>query len=483
LLDAEIIDDYQAWVGTVLAPAAPLNAAQLQGLCAAMAMTPRAVSPTHWLPTALGYGLNGPALALEPDELEHGLELVQRIANDMAACLGPARYTNLRLFHDYRPDCSVQDFCVGFLRGVESLAPDWAELLTLRPNWLQLVRQLAAGAPWSHTEDALTVLLLRLTDFWHGEGRTGEAQFPPSLPAEEAWARIQPALSLFDLHFPFAAVACAQQHREAVAPHLLQVLQKAVADPARYSAEEPDELLHLFAAALLGEWRDPRAFEPLLAMAQWPLETVQQVWDESLDTIYVRALASTCAGREMEIAQCVQALGQGFEVRRALMQAWKICVIQGDAPLAPWQAFALRLAEQEALRLRGQLPRVRYESELIDFLVIDAADLGATEFIEPVRAWFSEGVMDPTFSTHAEFERGVREPLAERQQAADVQQDHYVYSAAGEMAWWASFMPYEQGALPELSQTPYVRPTPKVGRNEACPCGSGRKYKKCHGAN
>jgi len=22
----------------------------------------------------------------------------------------------------------------------------------------------------------------------------------------------------------------------------------------------------------------------------------------------------------------------------------------------------------------------------------------------------------------------------------------------------------------------------KVGRNEACPCGSGRKYKHCHGA-
>jgi len=22
---------------------------------------------------------------------------------------------------------------------------------------------------------------------------------------------------------------------------------------------------------------------------------------------------------------------------------------------------------------------------------------------------------------------------------------------------------------------------PKVGRNEPCPCGSGRKYKNCHG--
>jgi uncharacterized protein len=28
-----------------------------------------------------------------------------------------------------------------------------------------------------------------------------------------------------------------------------------------------------------------------------------------------------------------------------------------------------------------------------------------------------------------------------------------------------------------------VRDQPKVGRNDPCPCGSGRKYKHCHGAN
>jgi SEC-C motif-containing protein len=27
-----------------------------------------------------------------------------------------------------------------------------------------------------------------------------------------------------------------------------------------------------------------------------------------------------------------------------------------------------------------------------------------------------------------------------------------------------------------------VRAAPSVGRNELCPCGSGKKYKKCHGA-
>ncbi len=29
---------------------------------------------------------------------------------------------------------------------------------------------------------------------------------------------------------------------------------------------------------------------------------------------------------------------------------------------------------------------------------------------------------------------------------------------------------------------PVFRTEPKVGRNDPCPCGSGKKYKKCHGA-
>ncbi len=33
----------------------------------------------------------------------------------------------------------------------------------------------------------------------------------------------------------------------------------------------------------------------------------------------------------------------------------------------------------------------------------------------------------------------------------------------------------------EESEQPYKRETPKVGRNEPCPCGSGKKYKQCHG--
>ncbi len=53
----------------------------------------------------------------------------------------------------------------------------------------------------------------------------------------------------------------------------------------------------------------------------------------------------------------------------------------------------------------------------------------------------------------------------------------------------ATGAPMDQGEMmtnspdgPPKGET-YRREQPKVGRNEPCPCGSGKKYKKCHGVN
>jgi hypothetical protein len=47
----------------------------------------------------------------------------------------------------------------------------------------------------------------------------------------------------------------------------------------------------------------------------------------------------------------------------------------------------------------------------------------------------------------------------------------------GEMLEHGHHHHHGPGAMPA-----YVRETPKVGRNDPCPCGSGKKFKKCHGA-
>ncbi len=45
--------------------------------------------------------------------------------------------------------------------------------------------------------------------------------------------------------------------------------------------------------------------------------------------------------------------------------------------------------------------------------------------------------------------------------------------------------PSSAGAAPsrpeEAAAAPFVRDHPKVGRNSPCPCGSGKKFKQCHG--
>jgi preprotein translocase subunit SecA len=38
------------------------------------------------------------------------------------------------------------------------------------------------------------------------------------------------------------------------------------------------------------------------------------------------------------------------------------------------------------------------------------------------------------------------------------------------------------GAGDTQSVQQVIRGQEKVGRNDPCPCGSGKKYKKCHGA-
>jgi preprotein translocase subunit SecA len=62
---------------------------------------------------------------------------------------------------------------------------------------------------------------------------------------------------------------------------------------------------------------------------------------------------------------------------------------------------------------------------------------------------------------------------AQRRRSAPIQFRHAQASAQGEVQ--------ESEAPAQETKTPYVRGRPKVGRNEPCPCGSGKKYKHCHG--
>ena len=62
----------------------------------------------------------------------------------------------------------------------------------------------------------------------------------------------------------------------------------------------------------------------------------------------------------------------------------------------------------------------------------------------------------------------------------NIQYQHAEFAGGGDTAAAAEAEPEGGVAVAERPQ-PFVRPGEKVGRNDPCPCGSGKKYKQCHG--
>ena len=87
------------------------------------------------------------------------------------------------------------------------------------------------------------------------------------------------------------------------------------------------------------------------------------------------------------------------------------------------------------------------------------------------------------FLSHVQIQRQDEAEQIERQRREAAEREklafqHAQASGMGEPA--ASGEGAGEQSAPAVPQT-FTRDQPKVGRNEPCPCGSGKKYKACHG--
>jgi uncharacterized protein len=63
-----------------------------------------------------------------------------------------------------------------------------------------------------------------------------------------------------------------------------------------------------------------------------------------------------------------------------------------------------------------------------------------------------------------------------------IQREELAKQIPASVAWiYRYWLPYRQANFERSIATTFQREQPKIGRNDPCPCSSGKKYKKCCG--
>ncbi len=450
----------------------------LQGYVAGLVLGPRMISPALWLPWVWDreQGVRPPAFT-DPEHFNAVAAWVMAVYNEAAVRLGPAAADDGPAYVPHfaglaqAAPAAAGRFCAG-LRRVITLAgdADWAPLRAEWPQWFELIE---SSSP---DPEAVVALLDPLSRYWRG--RTDRLK---PLRSSNLIGQLREAFEYFQRPFPTEAVALAERHRDLVAPWLVQVLEELARDPE--PALHEDYVLHQFAMVLLGHWRDTRAYRPLLALARLPYEQVDELFGDLLFETYNRAVASVCDGDLAPLIEIVEDEHTSVWVRTTLFDAWALRVIEGDAPAGPLEACLLAVGEREAARLRTRgVPGD--DQGLLEALADTAAEISAERLRAPVLGWFDEQLIDTRYIGRAEFEAALATPIERHRQELRERGRSYLRDPQTEIGWWASYQE-EPAWQPQRAQPvagSLVRSAPKLGRNDPCPCGSGRKYKKCHGA-
>jgi len=298
-------------------------------------------------------------------------------------------------------------------------------------------------------------------------------------------AEILQQFERFNGTFAQAAVEGAVARREEIVPDLLRILEDSVNRAAQLDAEG-GYMAHLYAMFLLAQFRETRAYALVVRFASLPGDLLDSLCGDFLTADLGRVLASVCGGELEGIQSVIENEEADQWVRGAALSSLVTLVAAGQKGRDEIVSYFARL-------FRGGLTR-RW-SHVWDELVSDSSDLYPAELLDDIEQAYKEGLVDPGFIGFKNVKRdlamGKDQVLA---RLADDPHRRLVEDTVAEMGWWSCFREEQprrvKGALAVSAKAdskpaadPQIKSTmPKTGRNEPCPCGSGKKYKKCCGA-
>jgi hypothetical protein len=298
---------------------------------------------------------------------------------------------------------------------------------------------------------------------------------------------------------PVEAIRAAREHRELIIPRLIKLIQQAT------EAARDDDLTesngHFFALFLLIEFRAAEALPVIFDAVSLPGELPFDLFGDAILEALPRVIPTMAEDRLDDVLSMIRNRELNEYVRWSLATGIAMLV---TAELRP---------REEIVGLLRELLREAVESEdfeLITPLISTLHNVYPEEAYAEIEEAYRQGLVEEFFigmeDVDAQLSRGKEESL--RQFGL---RSPYIEDSAEELQHWAAFSERDEpkpavtepvfpektnvsssGSSPSSGTAAdledYAPPEPvrnenrRVGRNDPCPCGSGKKFKKCCGS-
>jgi len=249
-------------------------------------------------------------------------------------------------------------------------------------------------------------------------------------------------------------VNCIRENREIAIPTLIEYVKAvAVGDDSL-----PENDAHVYAPFLLAEFRAKEAFQYILKVLEYNRDYVDFLMKDILTENYGQIIASVATVDDVSrIKEVIENPGLDEYHRLCGLTALLTLYVEND------------YSREELFPYLGELlDRFRNDFDFVAFVVSDCADVYAEEHFDTIEEMFENDKIDETYIDYKDFcdltSDGDADSAKKKLRAEG--RHSYINDTVKSMSWWHCF-----------KQKPALRKN--IGRNEPCPCGSGKKFKKC----
>ena len=306
-------------------------------------------------------------------------------------------------------------------------------------------------------------------------------------------------LETFDGTFPKEALEAAIERKEEIIPELLKMLKYTVENAEKAATDE--YWGHTYALYLLAQFGNKEAYPLFIELLSLPNDTLWALLGE-LDG-WDSVLASVSCGDDSLIQQLIENESVDEYARCLALNSLVTLYVAGKKKREELISYFKELFD-------GKLERSSSAvwMNLVDCCLI----IYAEELLDSIfKAIKDDFIWEGDISMVDVAEAFDQEKQAAIDKLFNNEKYHLIMDTIKEMEWWACFegndqldadiadslfeaaaeyFPQEEVKQFRKRQEKHysdptpgepVRTKPKIGRNEPCPCGSGKKYKKCCG--